>query len=79
MELAIIHDLDLQKWAREASAEVGLDIFLVSSGWIQMFKHLSKFSDQKIIFYVTKKMVDNESDRYIAAANFINNVKELIA
>ncbi|OWA54987.1 hypothetical protein BV898_19374 [Hypsibius exemplaris] len=48
-------------------------------GWIQKFKSLNKLSDRKITDNVTKKMVDNEPDRYIAAADFVNNVKELIA
>ncbi|OQV15456.1 hypothetical protein BV898_10331 [Hypsibius exemplaris] len=77
-ELTIIHDCDLTKWARDAAGEVelsSLPSLQTLDPALQKAKHIC---DRKITEYVTRRMVENEADRYIAAADFVQYVKELI-
>ncbi|OQV17289.1 hypothetical protein BV898_08687 [Hypsibius exemplaris] len=77
-ELTIIHDADLTKWARDATTSVELSGFQVSKSWISKFKKMRNIVDRKITEYVTKKMMEDEPDRYIAAADLVEHVKGLI-
>ncbi|OQV25996.1 hypothetical protein BV898_00131 [Hypsibius exemplaris] len=47
-ELAIIHDADLTKWARDAATSVELSGFRVSKSWILKFKKMHIIVDRKI-------------------------------
>ncbi|OWA54178.1 hypothetical protein BV898_18593 [Hypsibius exemplaris] len=78
-ELAIIHDSDLTKRARDAASSANLSGFRVSKSWIRKFKKINNIVDQKFTEYVTRKMMDDKPERYIAAADFVDHVKGSIS
>ena len=51
---AIIHDLDLRRWALQANEETGLENFKASRHWIWNFKKTYKIVSRKVNKFITR-------------------------
>ena len=75
---AIIHDLDLRRWALQANEETGLENFKASRHWIWNFKRTYKIVSRKVNKFITRSYGTDTAQLNEIASTFVNNVKPRI-
>lgn len=75
---AIIHDLDLQRWALQANTDIGLENFKASRHWVWNFKRTYKIVSRKINKFITRSYGTDTEQLKEIASTFVNNAKDHI-
>jgi len=71
----VIHDDDLQRWARQTAEELSLTDFSASSYWVHCFKRRHNIVSRKITKLITKHAVESEGDVIQSAEQFVGDVR----
>ena len=75
---AIIHDLDLRRWALQANEKTGLENFKASRHWIWNFKRTYRIVSRKVNKFITRSYGTDTAQLNEIASTFVNNVKPRI-
>lgn len=75
---AIVHDIDIRRWALEANAKVNLENFKASRHWILQFKQRNGIVSRKITKFVGRSYRQDKADLETIAKDFIASVKPYI-
>lgn len=71
----VIHDSDLQRWARQKARELSLTNFSASTYWVLCFKRRNSIVSRKITKLITKHSIENEGDIIQSAERFVKEVQ----
>ncbi len=73
----IIHDCDLQRWAKNKARELDFE-FKASNSWFSRFKKRNGIISRKVTKIVSKNYVQDQETIKQTANEFLNNAKQVM-